>query len=47
MGMTTPYLLGIVSAIEKAAVRTAGYAFPALAGLGKIIERFFSREARS
>ncbi len=55
MGTATPYLLGIVSATETAAVRTERYAFPTLAGLGIVydaatvqetIEQFFPREAR-
>lgn len=55
MGMATPYLLGIVSATETAAIRMEGYAFPTLAGLGIVfdaatvqetIERFFQPESR-
>ena len=55
METATPYLLGIVSATQTAAVRTEGNDFPALAGLGIVfdaatvqetIEQFFPREAR-
>jgi hypothetical protein len=55
METATPYLLGIVSATETAAIRLEGYAFSALAGLGIVydaatvqetIEPFFSLEAR-
>lgn len=55
MGTATPYLLGIVSATETAAIRMEGYAFAALAGLGIVydastiqetIELFFPKERR-
>jgi hypothetical protein len=55
MGTATPYLLGIVSATETAAVRMEAHTFPALAGLGIVydaatiqetIEQFFAPEAR-
>jgi len=55
MGTATPYLLGIVSATETAAIRTEGHAFATLAGLGIVydastiqetIELFFRKERR-
>jgi hypothetical protein len=55
MGTATPYLLGIVSATETAAIRIEGYAFATLAGLGIVydastiretIELFFPKEPR-
>ena len=55
MGTATPYLLGIVSATETAAIRMEGYAFATLAGLGiaydastiqETIELFFPKERR-
>jgi S1-C subfamily serine protease len=55
MGTATPYLLGIVSATETAAIRTEGYSFATLAGLGIVydastiqetIELFFPKERR-
>jgi hypothetical protein len=55
MGTAVPYLLGIVSATETTAIRTEGYAFATLAGLGIVfdaatiqetIELFFPKESR-
>ena len=55
MGTAVPYLLGIVSATETTAIRTKGYAFATLAGLGIVfdastiqetIELFFPQERR-
>ena len=55
MGTAVPYLLGIVSATETTAIRTEGYAFATLAGLGIVfdastiqetIELFFPKERR-
>ena len=55
MGTATPYLLGIVSATETAAIRMEDHAFAALAGLGIVfdastiqetIELFFPEERR-
>jgi hypothetical protein len=55
METATPYLLGIVSATETAAIRLEGYVFSTLAGLGiaydaatvrETIEQFFPREVR-